>query len=244
VSQQRRVEGFLALLAVHGLMLVLAVEFIYLRDQFGTRMNTVFKFYYQAWIVWSVAAAFGAAFLLLSLSGWKGWLWRTVLIGVVLTGLVYPVLAYPNRTNHFRPPEGWTLDAAAFLAQQNPDEGTALRWLRSVPVAVMSEAVGGSYSQYARVSMTTGLPAVLGWPGHELQWRGSLEPLGTRQQDVQTLYETHDWDLAWQILQHYEIRYVYVGPLERSTYRVSDEKFRLHGKAHSFGSVVIYEFAP
>lgn len=244
VPRRPQVEGFLALLAFHGLALVLAVEFVYLRDQFGTRMNTVFKFYYQAWIVWSVVAASGAALLLHSLQRWRRLLWQTGLSLVLITGLVYPLLAYPNRTNNFRPPEGWTLDAAAFLERQNPDEGLAVRWLRSVPLGVLAEAVGGSYSQYARVSMVTGLPTVIGWPGHELQWRGSAEPLGTRQQDIAMLYETRDWDTAWQILQRYNIRYVYVGPLERSTYRVFDEKFRLHGQTYSFGSVVIYEFAP
>ena len=34
-------------------------EFLYLKDNFGVRINTVFKFYYQAWALWSLAAAYG-----------------------------------------------------------------------------------------------------------------------------------------------------------------------------------------
>ena len=45
-------------------MLTLAPEFVILRDNFNSRINTVFKFYYQAWTLWSIAAAYGAYSLL------------------------------------------------------------------------------------------------------------------------------------------------------------------------------------
>ena len=41
-----------------GALLVLLPEFIYLRDNFSTRMNTVFKFSYQAWAAFSIAGAY------------------------------------------------------------------------------------------------------------------------------------------------------------------------------------------
>ncbi len=48
---------FALILFAAGALLTLAVEFVFLRDLFGTRMNTVFKFYYIAWALWSVAGA-------------------------------------------------------------------------------------------------------------------------------------------------------------------------------------------
>ncbi len=51
--------GFAMLLIGMGLILTLFPEFLYLKDNFGVRINTVFKFYYQAWVLWSLAAAYG-----------------------------------------------------------------------------------------------------------------------------------------------------------------------------------------
>jgi uncharacterized membrane protein len=56
--------SFVILLILLGALLVVAPEFFFLRDLFGNRMNTIFKFYYQAWLLWSLAAAFSVAFLL------------------------------------------------------------------------------------------------------------------------------------------------------------------------------------
>ena len=41
-----------------GLGLTLFCEFFYLKDNFYVRINTVFKLYYQAWMLWSIAAAY------------------------------------------------------------------------------------------------------------------------------------------------------------------------------------------
>ena len=90
---------------------------------------------------------------------------------------------------------------------------------------MVAEAVGGQYSGYARISTLSGQPAVLGWPGHEGQWRGGYDEVGTREADIRTLYEVSEWGRALAMIQRYEIRYIFIGRLERSTYAVSPEKF-------------------
>jgi uncharacterized membrane protein len=83
---------------------------------------------------------------------------------------------------------------------------------------------------------------VLGWPMHEGQWRGGYDEQGTRMDDIQRLYETNDWNTAQAILSHYQVRYVYVGTLERVAYRLNETKFQrfLH-PVYQNGNVTIYE---
>ncbi len=233
--------AFMLFLTVIGCLLLIVPEFVFLRDQFASRLNTIFKFYYQAWLLWSLAAAFGVAVLLGSLRGWIDWSFRLVLGVVLIMSLTYPALALSNKTNGFNPPMGWTLDDFTRIEQGNPDEAAAILWLKSAPYGVVAEAVGGSYSSFGRISEYTGLATVLGWPGHESQWRGTSEPQGTRQDDIALLYTTPDWDTALNILNTYDIRYVYIGALERSAYTLHDEKFaRNLTRVFQQGTVTIY----
>lgn len=102
-SSLLRPASFVLLLVAAGAALTLAVEFFYLRDHFGTRMNTVFKFYFQAWTMWGVAAAYALARFWLQGSRWATWIGALL----VFLGLVYPALAIPTRGNTAAHPR-WT----------------------------------------------------------------------------------------------------------------------------------------
>ena len=164
------------LMAFTGLMLVFSVEHLYLRDVFGTRMNTVFKFYFQAWALLGLAAAFGVYYVLegstLRVGAAARAAFGTVVALLVIAGLLYPLGASVSRTGNLRGPP--TLDGIAFVARNRPEEYAAVAWLNeNVPGRpVIVEAVRGSFAyEYARISSRTGLPAVMGWTGHEVQWR-------------------------------------------------------------------------
>ncbi len=239
---REQASPFILLLIVIGAVLVIAPDFVFLRDQFNSRLNTIFKFYYQAWLLWSLAAAFAVTVLLQRLRHVWEWLFRIALVLLLFMCLTYPVLGVYSKTNNFTPALGWTLDDFQRIVRANPDEAAAILWLRSAPYGVVAEAVGGSYTNYARISEYTGLPTVLGWPGHESQWRGSSDPQGTRQNDIAQLYGTANWETALGILKTYGIRYVYVGDLERTTYPLQEQKFQQHLVTDfQQGSVVIYE---
>ena len=62
---QLKLVFFILLLVFLAAMLVLAPEFVYLRDLFGKRMNTSFKFDHQAWIfgAWSPPLAWQSCLL-------------------------------------------------------------------------------------------------------------------------------------------------------------------------------------
>ena len=233
---------FALLLIFLGLLLILGPEFVYLRDNFGYRINTIFKFYFQAWMVLSLAAAYGTAVLLQNLQGRAKSVFSVVFTLILIVGLTYPTLGFANKTNNFKPPFfGYSLDDFDRVRMENPDEAAAIEWLRSAPDGIVAEAVGGAYSSYGRIANYTGLPTVLGWDNHEGQWRDqSLQ--GTRHQDIETLYSTPDWFTAQQIIARYNIRYIYIGNLERNTYAINEEKFNLFLKVvFQQGNVTIYE---
>jgi hypothetical protein len=217
--------GFILLVILIGVLLILEPEFFYLRDGFGSRMNTIFKFYFQAWILWGLVASYASVELLSRLKGLKSALFTITLALVVIAGLAYPVVMLGNKTNNFKP-VAFTLDGNDYLARNTADDYTAIQWLSQQPLGVVSEAIGGSYSEYARVSTRSGMPTVLGWPGHEGQWRNGYAEVGSREADIKTIYTSNDWNLVLSLIKKYNIRYVYVGYLENSLYKTDGSLFK------------------
>jgi YYY domain-containing protein len=238
-------HGFILVLVLLGIFLTLVPEYFYLLDQFGYRINTIFKLYYQAWVVWGLAAAYASAVLLTELQARRRLVFQVGLTVLFIATFTYPVFGLLDKTASFKPSTGLTLDGMAFLERYNPDDAAAILWLQRQPLGVVTEAVGGSYTGYARVSVFSGMPTVLGWPGHVSQWRGGSREIGNRQADIETLYRTTDWQAALTILREYDIKYIYLGDMERSTYHLtaaSETKLQRYMKlVYQQGSVTIYE---
>ena len=234
-------DGFVLVMLFLGVGLVVFPEFIYLRDQFNTRMNTIFKFYFQTWILWGTVAAYASVVLWRELK--KSWkvIWGVVLVVLVAGALIYPFFGLKSQTGNFRTKD-LSLDGTAYIGSYAPDDLAAITWLRQAPDGVIVEAVGGSYSGYARMATHSGLPNVLGWPGHESQWRGGATEMGSREADIETIYQSSRWEDTQFLLTRYNVRYVVIGNLERGKYKVYDEKFNQHLlPVFSQGSTVIYE---
>jgi uncharacterized membrane protein len=234
---------FVILLILMGGLLVVFSEYFFLRDQFGSRMNTIFKFYFQTWMMWGIAAAFGVSILLKELRRFWGIGFRIGLAFLFMMALAYPVMSVWNKTNGFSPPEGFTLDGTSFIERNNQDEMAAIRWLESAPPGVVIEAVGPQYSEFARVATLSGKPNILGWAGHESQWRGGSEEIGTREEDIEMIYRTDNWEEAKGLLDFYNVRYVFIGSLENRTYRVNESKFErfLGEPVFESGEIKIFE---
>jgi uncharacterized membrane protein len=64
----------------------------------------------------------------------------------------------------------------------------------------------------------TGLPTLLGWGGHQSQWRGNYDEPGRREPEIEELFNTVDFQRTQELLDKYNITYVYIGPLERERY--------------------------
>ena len=226
-DNHNKADQYVLILVLLASLLTIFPEFFYLRDQFGWRMNTIFKFYFQAWILFSLASAYAVSSLAYLPSRPRKTIYTIGAVLVIGVGLVYPGFSIFNKTNSFRNIE-WSLDGNLFYKISHPEDVEAIEYLATQPYGTVAEAIGGSYSNYARVSRLSGYPAVLGWPGHESQWRGGAREMGSRQSNIQQLYETHDWETTRQILDQYDIRYVFIGSIERNQYQVREDKFANH----------------
>jgi YYY domain-containing protein len=245
LDQARLSEAVIGLLLAGGYLIIAGTEILFIRDSFGTRMNTVFKFHYNAWLL----LAIGSALAITSLIA-QGGIRRvgaifTASVVIVLGGL-YPLGATLTKTSHFQAPA--TLDGSAFARRQYENDLAAIDWLRATrqPRSVVVEAVGGDYTDYARVSTFSGVPTPMGWVGHELQWRGPRDELGRRERLVQELYQARDADQAQRTLDALGATHVFIGRLEREKYGAETVE-RLRGwlpVAFQRGDAVILQRSP
>ena len=262
------VSAFPLILVAIAAYLLAGAELFHINDSFGgafRRMNTVFKVYYQSWLLLGLAGAYGLYYWH---SHWpkvgsisegrrtrvrKGvfrmanYAWVGSIVVLLAASVYYPVGAVLDRTgllnqNHTLADN--SLNGLAFVKAQDPGEYDAIKWLRDdAPWGRIVEAVGDDYSDYGRISSSTGLPTILGWKGHELQWRGTSRIFDGREEDVAQIYQSRDPDEVRSLLEEYQVRYVYLGKRERRDYG-GGELARFDGflkTAFTSNTVIIYE---
>ncbi len=102
-----------------------------------------------------------------------------------------------------------------------PGEAAAAAWLRERPRGtVLIEGIGNAYSDAARMSAASGVPAVLGWENHEGVWRGGGigEVTGKRKAEIEKLYRCGDPAEVRRIARTLGARYIVVGSVETRLY--------------------------
>lgn len=196
------------------------------------RMNTIFKFYIEAWFMFAIAsaAALTEIWRRTARSGWLHRCWRAAFAALMLLSLFTGITAIrgvivTRRVATPRP----TLDGTAYLQQRDAHELAAYEWINeNVPgIPVVAEAHGPSYQDYTRVSMNTGLPTVLGWDYHVHQRSHRWPDIRRRKADLEKLYTSDSIDVVKGVLERYNVALVYVGGVER--------------RAHSGGNVANFK---
>ena len=220
-ADQARDRGLSTALFLAGAAgtLVFTTELLRVDDAFDYRLNTVFKLWLLAWVTLaaSAGALAGLAFDRIEISAQRSW--RAGLAGacalVTAASMLTPVAIAISRTQ-----EGQTagLDATAYVEIDLPGIGSAAAWARGALDPrdnVVLQAIGDSYSEGNQFSVLSGVPTLLGWPGHEQQWRGDVDVVG-RRNETDRIYAGEDDPVL--VAQRAGVTHVYVGVRERDEY--------------------------
>ncbi|HZU87026.1 MAG TPA: DUF2298 domain-containing protein, partial [Anaerolineaceae bacterium] len=251
-----------------GLLLSMLVEVIVLEGDIG-RMNTVFKFYLQAWTLFAISSGAALYWLLPSVrnefsAGWRR-TWKVFFYFFLFSAALFPLVAGLDKMNDrlsVLAPQ--SLDGMAYMNtsfyadfDQTMDlsqDYRAIRWMQDnvqgSPVIVEANIV--EYRWGSRFTIYTGLPGVVGWNWHQRQQRGvvSGEWVTQRVDQIEKFYTTLSKQDAVDFLKRYEVKYIIVGQLERGRYRGDGlNKFEewngeLWDAVYRDGDTVIYEVKP
>jgi YYY domain-containing protein len=222
-NEPRRVERNVALVLVGLAALIgLAIEIVFLRDNFQMRMNTLFKFYFQIWVMWAIAAGYAVWRVLYAAYGaaergevrareraaapssmgglMKGVsaVWAVAFALLVVSGLMYTVYGVQSRQIGGRSaPRG--LDGAVWVRDEVPGDYDAVNWLKANAAGsdYIMEAGRDEYSRPGRVSAYSGIPTLVAWDtSHEMLWRTNqqeaLRQIAERRNIVNSLYQGVD----------------------------------------------------
>jgi YYY domain-containing protein len=227
-----------------SLAMTLMVELIYIEGDIG-RMNTVFKFYLQAWTLFAVSAAACIGWLSISLKEWNlkfRRIWQIFLIILITGAAIYPLLGGVAKvkdrmaSNAPHTLDGMTFMQFALYSDLNTtidfsQDYDAIRWMQDnvegSPVIVEANQV--EYHWATRYTVYTGLPGVVGWNWHQRQQRTTTphDWVFGRVEDVNLFYDTTDLGFAQNFLEKYDVQYIILGQLERANYLAEGiEKFK------------------
>lgn len=225
-------DWFAYALGATAILLVIATEFVYLIDIYTyqnepfARANTIFKVYYQVWVLLAIVAGYGIAKakdLRLRYRLMDGYVLGVGgLIAVSLIGTYSALEAYADSQPADEP--SWTLNGFEYLKVRQPDQLAMIEWMNQniEGQPTVLEAAGESYTQDSRISSYTGLPTIIGWASHQWGWRYSRdawqETISPRVAAVESIYQERDPDELKRNLAEWDIEYVVVSPIERQKY--------------------------
>ncbi len=232
---------FAVLLAVTGFAVLAGTQIVYLKDFLSGgdwyRMNTLFKFFSQTWVLFGIAAAVALPRIWQgwvrrgTMPKWLRWLWVGAFVLLLFASLAYTFIGTParieQRLNGWRPEVG-TLDGLDYMRQGSytwPDgsntielgyDYSALKWLLANMrgnATVMETSETDYYrAGSSRVASLTGLSGLRGF--HSGEQRPG-EQVGARDSAHREFWTTSDIARMQQILDEFDVDLIYVGQLER-----------------------------
>ena len=227
---------FPCLLAIGAFFVAIGVDIWRIEGDID-RMNTVFKFYLQIWIILGIAASY-FLYRLLNRTQFRSkaailfpWIILIILLGS--GSLIYTTIGTIDRTqDRFSSSKtlftlnGYAFTETSIYEDENGDidlsaDMTAINWIReNIPGSpIILEGITPSYRWGSRVSTHSGLPTVIGWEWHQQQQRWEHQnEINARMNDVDAIYTTPGFQVARDLLDKYRIKYIFVGEVEKLYY--------------------------
>jgi YYY domain-containing protein len=249
-----------------AMLITIMVELVAVRGDIG-RMNTIFKFYLQAWLLLAVSSGAAFVWIIQEIHQWRP-AWRNFFqagASVFLAGAFAFTLTatFDKVSDRMSAGVPLTLDSITYMQySQYADFGVtmdlvqdykAIRWMQDnvqgSPVIV--EANCPEYRWCTRFTIYTGLPGVVGWNWHQRQQRTLMPQLvEARVNEINAFYTTTDLQAALAFLKKYDVKYIILGQLERAEYKGAGlDKFeaqngKLWNSVYRDGNTVIYQVNP
>ncbi|MBI2024201.1 hypothetical protein HYT00_02350 [Candidatus Giovannonibacteria bacterium] len=247
--------SFLFALGLVSFGILVGVELFFIKDIYSIanppyfRANTTFKFGYHAWTMFSILFSILMASFFQYFFSWQkyiSYLAKASLIIALIAGAFYP---YQAINQYYTGRDPLDLDGSVWINKTMPDDYQAIQYINRTfkDRVVIAEAIGDSYTNYARITAFTGMITPMGWKSHEWTWRFNGKDAANARvgeqvetgwgavslvaEDISILYQTSDELAAKKIIEKYEIKYLYIGGLEREAYpTLNEEKFLKLGK--------------
>ena len=214
-----------------ALLVLLATELFRIADAFPGRFNTVFKFWFNAWVLVDLGAgglaglawergrlpahALGASAVRLGIP--------LALVIALATSLYVPAMA----VSRAREGQRAALSGVTYLQHTDPGLHATIEWVRGnldPRRDVVLEAVSESYTAGNMLATATGVPTLLGWPNHERQWRREL-PETERRAAVNAIYRAGATPATIELARRFAVTYVYLGREEQARYGADVGRF-------------------
>ena len=223
--------AWLAMAAI-GTIIILLFEMYAVTGGPGlTRWNTVLKFGFGTWTLLAVAGTAGIAAAInqrqeilmrvLDRTPFSISLVVTCLAGgaIWIASLAYVPAAVATRLDEN---SLTTLNSLAYLDTWDPGSSEAIRWASDHLDArghVLLEAVSPAHMYGNTISAASGIPTVIGWPGHQRHWRVDPE-IEQRTAAVEAIYRLGGDADAVEIARGYGVTHVYIGERERKQFPI------------------------
>ena len=236
-------------LIITATLLIIIPEIVYVKDIYSGdyyRANTMFKFTYQAYIIMAILVGYVITKVLTKTKKIYFKVPPYTLYSLLYACLlIYPLFSLPGYYGKISISNYKGLYGLNFLAQNYPEDYQAILWLKKNidNQSIILEAPGDSYTDYCRVSATTGLPTIEGWIVHEWLWRGGYDLPTQRAAQVEQIYQSADIRVAQELLREYSVEYLFFGQLEKEKYpQAKQERLEQLGKPiYQAGRTVIYK---